>query len=79
MKAIEFPEVNLRIAESQEQFETLPAYHNEEEGSITICFKLSIDEINRLRATDELWFKIKTGNESMHPIMLSTNKEDLIK
>lgn len=78
MKAIEFPEVNVRLAENQEEYETLPAYHDKEEGTMTFCFKLTADEINRIRATDEIWFKILTFNKPMQPIMLSTNKEDLI-
>ena len=79
MKATEFPEVNLRIAENQEEYVTLPAYHNKEEGSITFCFKLNEDEVNRIKATDEIWFKVLTFNRPMQPIMLSTNKEELIE
>ncbi len=78
MTAIEFPEVNVRIAEHQPEFTTLPAHHNEGEGSVTFCFKLTEDEINRMHATGKLWFKQIIGIHSFHPIMLSTNKEDLI-
>ena len=78
MKAIEFKEVNLRIAENQDEYVTLPAFHDKEEGSVTFCFKLTEDEINRIKATDEIWFKILTFNKPMQPIQLSTNKEDLI-
>ncbi len=78
MKAVEFEEVNLRIAEHQEEFITLPVFHNPDEGSITFCFKLTQDEVNRIRATDEIWFKMYTSNRPMQPIMLSTNKEELI-
>ena len=45
MDASEFPEVNVRIAEKQEEYQTLPAYFNKKEGSKTFCFKLSKDEI----------------------------------
>lgn len=78
MKAIEFPEVNLRIAEHQEEYETLPAYHNKQEGSVTFCFKLTEDEVNRMYATGEIWFKQLTFNKPMNPVALSTNKEELI-
>lgn len=77
MKAVEFPEVNVRIAEDQPQYATLPAFHDAEEGSLTFCFKLTQDEVNRIRATDEIWFKMITFNRPMQPIALSTNKEDL--
>lgn len=74
----EFEEVNIRIAEHQEEFITLPAFWNIEEGSMTFCFQLSQDEVNRIKATDEIWFKIVTGGRPMQPITLSTNKEELI-
>lgn len=78
MKAIEFEEVNARIAEHQEEYETLPSYYNEEEGSMTFCFKLSENEVNRIKATDEIWFKVLTYGKPLQPIAMSTNKEDLI-
>ena len=78
MKAIEFPEVNVRIAEDQPEFETLPAYFDREEGSVTFCFKLTEEEILRMYATGEIWFKQLTGGKPMQPIALSTNKEELI-
>lgn len=78
MEASEFPEVNVRIAEKQEEYQTLPAYFNKEEGSMTFCFKLSKDEINRMYATGELWMKVLTFGKPLQPIGLSTNKEGLI-
>lgn len=78
MEAIEFPEVNLIIAQHQPEYQTLPSYHNKEEGSLTFCFKLTEDEINRIYATGEIWFKQITFNKPMNPITLSSNKEDLI-
>ena len=78
MKAKEFPEVNVRLAENHEEYETLPAYYNEEEGSMTFCFQLTPDEINRIKATDEIWFKMLTFGKPVQPICLSTNKEELI-
>lgn len=78
MQPIEFKEVNVRIAEHQEEYQTLPAFHNEKEGSMTFCFKLSEDEMSRINATDEIWFKVLTFGNPLQPIALSTNKEDLI-
>lgn len=79
MKASEFEEVNVRIAEDQEEYETLPAFHNVQEGSMTFCFKLTDDEINRIYATGEIWLKQLTFGKAMNPIALSTNKEELIQ
>lgn len=78
MKAKEFEEVNIRIAESQPEYETLPAFHNKDEGSMTFCFALSQDEVNRIIATNEIWFKVLTFNRPLQPIAMSCNKEDLL-
>ena len=79
MKAIEFKEVNVRIAENQDEYATLPAHFNKEEGSLTFCFKLTEDEINRIKATDEIWFKMLTFGKPMQPVMLSTLKEEMFE
>lgn len=78
MYPIEFPEVNVKIAEKSEEYQTLPAFWNQEDGSMTFCFKLSEDEINRMYATGEVWMKVITYNKPLQPIGLSTNKEELI-
>ena len=78
MKAKEFKEVNIRLAEDQDECETLPGFYDVEEQSFTFCFELSPDEVNRIKATDEIWFKVLTFGQRMQPICLSTNKEDLI-
>ena len=78
MEAKEFPEVNLRIAEDQPEYQTLPVYHNSKEGSVTFCFQLDEDELNRVKATGEIWIKQFTFNRVMNPIAPTTNKEDLI-
>ena len=35
MKTVEFEGVNVRIAEDQEEYNTLPAFWNQKEGSLT--------------------------------------------
>lgn len=79
MRAIEFPEVNLRIAEKQEEYETLPAHHNEKEMSMTFCFELSEEEKKRVAETGVIFMKVLTFNQPLQPIAMSTLKEDLIK
>jgi len=77
MEAVDFEEANIRIAEGQKEYLTLPAYYDQKEGSLCFCFKLTPDEVNRIKATDEIWFKVLTFGNSMQPIFLSTNKEDM--
>lgn len=78
MEPKDFPEVNVRIAESQEQYETLPAYHNGLEGSVTFCMQFDAEELQKIAETGQVWFKLWIGNQSFPPLSLSTKKEDLL-
>lgn len=78
MRAITFPEVNVKIAEHQPDFETLPAYYNNKEGSVTFCFTLDKEELDEVIRTGNIYFKQLTGGYAMQPIALSTLKSNLI-
>ena len=78
MTAIEFDEVNVRIAEHQEEYETLPAFINQGEGSATFCFQLNKEELDEIAKTGKIWFKQLTFGKPMNPISMSTQKDDLI-
>ena len=78
MKLANFPEQNTVVARDQSRYIPIPAYHNRQEGSLTMCIKLSDDELNRVKATGEVWLKVLTFNKPMQPIAPSTNKEDLL-
>lgn len=75
MKAVTFPEVNKKVAEFQPQFETLPVYHNEKEGSITFCFELDKEEMKRVFESGRIYLKQYTDNGPMQPIGMSCLKE----
>ena len=57
MKAIEFPEVNVRIAENQPEYETLPVHvkTNKDFGmyQVTACFELSEEEKKQIAETGQ--------------------------
>ncbi len=78
MKAKDFPEANVKLVESQEEYMDLPAFFNSEDGSLTFCFELDEAELNRIKATGEVWFQMLTFGRPMQPIAMSTNKEQLI-
>jgi len=82
MKAIEFEEVNVRIAEKQDEFETLPVHvePNGQYGSIqaTACFELNEDEKKQIAETGKVWLTvIQPVNSPFHPIMISTLKPEM--
>lgn len=78
MKAIEFPEVNTRIAEHQEEYITLPAFNNSWEGSMVCCFELSDDELAEVIKSKRFWLKVYTFGAEFPPICPSVFKDELI-
>ncbi len=80
MKAGEFPEVNARIAENQEEYMTLPAHVDTvtEAGFTTCCWELSWRERLRLLRTGRLWHQIMTFHMPLQPQLLSVTKPPLV-
>ncbi len=70
MDTKEFPEVNLRIAEDQEEYGTLPA-HVSEQGIVTCCFSPSEEELKQINETGEIWLSVMTFLEPLQPVMLT--------
>lgn len=82
MKAIEFPQVNVRIAENQPEYETIPAFIENIEGTewrkVTICFELDADERKQVSDTGQIWLDIlQTDTDYFHPIATSCLKPEL--
>lgn len=73
MKAIEFPEVNVRIAENQPEYETLPVYVDPEDPSTptTMCIELEPEEIKQVIDTGRIWLSTLTFRQPFHPIKMS--------
>lgn len=78
MIAIEFPEVNAHMGKGQEEYETLPAFFNRQEGSVTFCFQLNKEELEEVNRTGVIYFKQMTFGKPMQPVAMSTQKEELI-
>lgn len=78
MKAIEFPEVNVRIAENQPQYETLPVHIDTEDSATptTMCFQLDPEEIKQVVETGRVWMQMLTFGQSFHPIKMSLLKPE---
>ncbi|KKN67214.1 hypothetical protein LCGC14_0463870 [marine sediment metagenome] len=76
MKAIAFKGHNVKIAEKQEQYETLPAYHNEKEGSLIFCFELDNEEKEQVKKTGRIYWKQITGGQPMQPVGMTILKPE---
>jgi hypothetical protein len=83
MKAIDFPQVNLRLAENQPEYETLPVFADvrtvqTEKGprnvvwSMTVCYELSDEEIAEIIANKKLFYRQMLFGEQFQPVFLST-------
>lgn len=80
MIAIEFEQANVRLAESQDEYETLPIHVPlDENGQLTdiecpctCCFQLNKEEIDELVKTGKLYFTQLTFGSSFQPIRMST-------
>jgi len=78
MKAVEFPEVNVRIAEHQPQYETLPVYvnTNTDECEVTMCFELDEYERKQVTETGKIWLTVLTFGNNFQPIGMSCLKPE---
>lgn len=78
MKAIEFKEVNLRIAENQPEYETLPVHVDFEDHKtpITMCFELDEEERKQVAETGRIWIKQLTFGKPFPPILMSFMKPE---
>ena len=78
MRAIEFPEVNVRIAEHQEEYETLPVFADasKAEVPVTMCFELSDEEKKQVDETGKIWLTVLCFGGSFHPINNSCLKPE---
>ena len=76
MKAIEFPEVNTRIAKNQPQYKAIPAHIAGIDGEVTMCFELSDEERKQVAETGCIWLSFLTFNRPFQPIFNSCLKPD---
>ena len=66
MKAIEFNEQNVKIAENQEEYLTLPA-HVTENGDVYCCMELNEKDIEMIKKNGKIWLNFKTFGKSLQP------------
>lgn len=75
MKLIEFPEQNVVYAKDQPEYNPLPAVKwNDNCGTITCCWKLTLLERLKVLFTGKLWHDILTFNQPLQPQRLNTSK-----
>ena len=78
MKPVKFPEQNIVFAENQPQYETLPAFKdNNTEQTVVTCWKLTLKERISLLIKGHFWVSQMTFRTPYHPIYMSVDKKDI--
>jgi hypothetical protein len=67
---------NVVIAKDQKEYFPIPA-HVSRAGVVTICWKLTEDEMEQILVTGMFWHQIHTFNTPMNPVHLSAVKPTL--
>lgn len=75
MNAIDFKGSNVKIAEHQDEFETLPAFA-QENGIITYCMKLTDGEVNKIVSTGKGVLTFLVGDKPPQPVSVSPVQPD---
>lgn len=78
MKSITFPEVTNKIAEHQEEFNTVHVQWDSKEQGVGMCFELSDEEVAEIVKNKKIWYKQIIGGGQMHPMRISAFKNDVI-
>lgn len=81
MKPIPFKECNIKIAEDQDQYGTLPAFIDRQSprGEVVTCWNLSFRERLRVLFTGRIWMCLLSFNNPLTPSYLTTSKGELLQ
>ena len=73
MKPIKFEQANVKVAEKQDEYLTLPAHHSGDmEGIVTSCWELTPEEIDQIKQSGKIYLQLWTFNNPLQPINIST-------
>lgn len=71
MQACEFPEQNTIFAKDQKEYYPLPA-HKTDDGIVTTCWELTPGELEEVKRTGKIYFRVLTFNSPLQPQLAST-------
>jgi len=75
MKIVKFKEQNKVYAESQDEYQNMPA-HMTPNGIVTSCWKMGFKERVKVLFTGIVWVRLWTMNGSPQPQMAQVEKPD---
>lgn len=59
----------IKIAEDQAEYQTLPVVLSRDNGAVTMRYKLSPDELDKLNCGHDLFLTVLTMGKQLQPIM----------
>lgn len=80
MKPVEFKECNIKFAENQDEYNTLPAFkENSPRGNVVTCWRLSFKERVRVLFLGNIWLNLLSFNKPLTPSFMTTKKSDVFE
>lgn len=78
MEPINFEGANVVYGVNQPEYTPLPAecIWNREAGQINTCWKLSTEELERVKETGVIWLSVLTFGKPLQPVLLSVDKPE---
>jgi len=70
MKSIDFEGSNKKIAEHQEEFQTIHAFQHKRRPEFYSCFELTEEEAEEVARTKQIWYMQLVGGARMQPMNL---------
>lgn len=78
MTPVEFPEVNAVYAKDQSEYNPLPVL-KKPDGTVISCWELTEDEIQTLLQTKRIYLAVMTFNQPLQPVLITTDKTQIIE
>lgn len=77
MKSTSFKEQNIIFAENQDEYQSLPAFSDTENGAVTSCWEITDEEIEILKKTKKIYIRSLTFNQPLQPLFASVKRIDM--
>lgn len=77
MEPINFKGANVVYAKNQPEYKPLPAERRPgNSGEVVTCWKLSPEELERVKEIGVIWLSMLTFNQPLQPVLLSVDKPE---
>lgn len=79
MKPKEFPQVNIRIAETQDEYITLPAYFDKRDRTVSFCMVMTPEQLAQAnKSGGEIWIRQHMPEDGYPPLIMDTDPKHVL-